>query len=94
MSPRQNRYTPSKQSLDSYPQYQPLIDPVAYGALEQKVESHEKRLEDLENEMRENRDKTNIRKGWNAALIAVGSVIVGAIIWGVNVIKDLLISHS
>lgn len=93
MSPRQNRYTPSTQPLDRYPQNQPLIDPIAYGALEQKVESHEKRIESLENEIRENRDKSNVRKGWNAALIAVGTVIIGVILWGVNAIKDLLISH-
>lgn len=93
MSQRQPRYTPSTQDLNRYPQNQPLIDPIAYGALEHKVESHEKRLESLEKEMRENRDKTNVRKGWNAALIAIGTIIFGAIVWGVNVIKDLIISH-
>ena len=93
MSPRQNRYTPLTQPLDRYPQIQPLIDPIAYGALEQKVENHGKRIESLENEIRENRDKSNVRKGWNATLIAGGSVIIGVIVWGVNAIKDLLISH-
>ena len=43
MSPRQNRYTPLTQPLDRYPQIQPLIDPIAYGDLEQKVENHEKK---------------------------------------------------
>ena len=94
MSPRQNRYTPLTQPLDRYPQIQPLIDPIAYGDLEQKVENHEKkRIESLENEIRENTDKSNVRKGWNATLIAVGSVIIGVIVWGVNAVKDLLISH-
>lgn len=48
MSPRQNRNAPSTQTLERYPQNQPLIDPVAYGALEQKVENQEKRIEFLE----------------------------------------------
>ena len=52
-----------------------------------------KKIESLENEIRENTDKSNVRKGWNAALIAVGSVIIGVIVWGVNAIKDLVISH-
>ena len=43
MSPRQNRYTPLTQPLDRYPQIQPLIDPIAYGDLGQKVENHEKK---------------------------------------------------
>ena len=30
-------------TLDRYPQIQPLIDPIAYGDLEQKVENHEKK---------------------------------------------------
>lgn len=59
MSPRQNRYTPSTQPLDRYPQNQPLIDPIAYGDLEQKVENHEKKGLNL---LRMKSEKTQINR--------------------------------
>lgn len=93
MSSRQNRNTPSTQKLERYPQTQDLIDPVAYGALEQKVENQEKRIESLENELREYRDKSNVRKGMNTVLLALGATILGILVWGINVIKDLFITH-
>lgn len=93
MSSRQNRNTPSTQKLERYPQTQDLIDPVAYGALEQKVENQEKRIEFLEKEVRENRDRTNILKGWTAALMVIGAAIGSVVIWAINVAKDLFITH-
>ena len=59
MSPRQNRYTPLTQPLDRYPQIQPLIDPIAYGDLEQKVENHEKKGLNL---LRTKSEKTQINR--------------------------------
>ena len=59
MSPRQNRYTPLTQPLDRYPQIQPLIDPIAYGDLEQKIENKKKKGLNL---LRMKSEKTQINR--------------------------------
>lgn len=93
MSYRQNKKTPLAQPLNSYPQSQALIDPRDYGALEERVDRLCNEVKELKEELSEIKDKNNIKKGWNAALLLVGTAILGILIWIVNSVKDFMLSH-